>query len=107
MTLKEFLDYFQQKYSHEISIITWESNMIYSNFSFIPRPKAEERLLMEIGELCEHVGKKPIPSHSTFLTLMILAATVGDGEDVDVLLFSFVCIFGAISRKVVEYTRAE
>ena len=84
MTLKEFLDYFQQKYSLEISIITWESNMIYSNFSFIPRPKAEERLLMEIGELCEHVGKKPIPSHSTFLTLMILAATVDDGEDVDV-----------------------
>ncbi|KAJ1967860.1 E1 ubiquitin-activating protein [Dispira parvispora] len=81
LTLKEFMDYFQDKHELEITMLSCGVSMIYS--FFMPKKKLEERMPMKMSKLIELVSKKPIPPH---VKAVVVEMCVNDreGEDVEV-----------------------
>ncbi|CAO1630239.1 unnamed protein product [Sympodiomycopsis kandeliae] len=79
-TLQEFINYFQEKYGLEVTMLSSGVSMLYSGF--MPK-KVAERLKMTMSELIETVSKKPIPSHAKYQIVEMMCDDY-EGEDVEV-----------------------
>jgi len=81
VTLREFMDYFKNKYNLQITMLSQGVCMLYS--FFLPPAKAAERMDMGMKELVEYVSKKPIEPRVKSLVFE-LCCNDTTGEDVEV-----------------------
>ena len=67
MTLKELVDFFDEQFGLEISMLSHGVSILYS--SFASQAKAKERMPMTLKTLIETVTKKKILPNKKFITL--------------------------------------
>ncbi|EFI27654.1 ubiquitin activating enzyme [Coprinopsis cinerea okayama7 len=80
-SLKEIIDFFQEKHKLEVTMVSQGVSMLWS--SFVGKKKSEERLPMPFSQLVEHVSRKPIPPHTKHLIVEVMVSDE-EGEDVEV-----------------------
>lgn len=66
MTLKELIDFFQDEYGLEVSMLSHGVSILYSSFAL---SKAKARMPLTIKDLVETVTKKPILSNKKYISL--------------------------------------
>lgn len=66
MTLKEFIDYFEDEFGLEVSMLSHGVSILFSSFA---TSKAKERMPMTIKQLVETVTKKPILPNKKYISL--------------------------------------
>jgi ubiquitin-activating enzyme E1 len=81
LTLKEFIDYFQNVHKLEISMLSQGVGMLYSFFQ--PKAKREERMPMKMTEIVRKVTKREIAPHEHALVFEI-CCNDATGEDCEV-----------------------
>jgi len=81
MTMKQFIDHFQEKHDLEITMLSQGVCMLYA--FFMSPAKTKERMEQMMTKVVTKVSKKPIPAHSKALVLE-LCVNDKDGEDVEV-----------------------
>lgn len=98
-SLKEIVNWFQEKHKLEVSMVSQGVSMLWSPFvgkkkascfvyalhTSLNEQQSEERLPMKFSKLVEHVSKKPIPPHVRALTVEVMVSDE-QGEDVEVCL---------------------
>lgn len=80
MTLQEIIDYFKEKESLELSMMSYGVSLLFASFYV---KKMEPRYKMKITEIIELVTKKPLPSHEKNLVLEVCLEDA-EGEEPDV-----------------------
>lgn len=81
MTLKQFLDYFQNDHKVEVTMLSYDVAILYS--FFMNKTKVKDRMDMPLSEIAQTASKKKILPGVRNLVLDI-CCTDTDGEDVDV-----------------------
>jgi len=81
ITLKEFLDIFENEHQLEVSMLSCGVSMLYT--FFMPPAKKKLRLQMTLSQIYEEVTKKKIPDHQRNLVFEVCCDDA-NGEEVDV-----------------------
>ncbi len=81
ITLQQLIDHFEEKEGLEISMISYETSLLYA--SFFPPKKLKERLNLTLPEVYKVVSNKEVPSDKKTMILEICADDK-NGEDVEV-----------------------
>lgn len=81
MTLKQFLDYFEEKHKLKITMLSQGVSMLYS--FFLNEQRKNERLALKMPELVQTVSKKTIPPYVNALVFELCCSDERD-EDVEV-----------------------
>merc|ERR1719393_77146 len=81
ITLREFIDLFQERHGLEVTMISSGVSMLYS---FFTNPKKlKERMVMPMSQLVVEVSKAELKEKQNFVTFEICCQD-DDGEDVEV-----------------------
>uniref|UniRef100_A0A1W7R9A6 E1 ubiquitin-activating enzyme n=1 Tax=Hadrurus spadix TaxID=141984 RepID=A0A1W7R9A6_9SCOR len=81
MTLREFIQHFEQENRLEITMLSQGVSMLYS--FFMPNAKKEDRLKQNMSDIVRQVSKKKIEPHVKALVFE-LCCNDSNGEDVEV-----------------------
>lgn len=80
LTLKEFLDHFQNIYKLEISMMSCGSAVIYN--SFTPKNKLEKRLKTPLSKLVEEISLKKLTPPQKYLSFTVVCSDK-NGDTID------------------------
>jgi ubiquitin-activating enzyme E1 len=80
MPLKDFVQYFQDKYQLEVVMISCGVSILYSNF--MSKSKLEERLTMPMSKLATTITKTELQEKQRYLIFEVCCSDE-DGEDVE------------------------
>jgi ubiquitin-activating enzyme E1 len=81
ITMGEFMDYFENEYNLEISMLSHGVSILYSFFA--NKKKVEERKSMKMTDVITSITKKEFPSNQLFIILEIIANDKDTDEEVD------------------------
>lgn len=87
ITLGEFMDYFENKYNLEISMLSYGVSILYSFFA--NKKKVEERKAMKMTEVIHSITKKELPDNQLFIILEVIANDKDTDDEVDLPYIKF------------------
>jgi ubiquitin-activating enzyme E1 len=87
VTLGEFMDYFENEYNLEISMLSHGVSILYSFFA--NKKKVAERKVMKMTEVITSITKKEFPPNQLFIILEIIANDKDTDEEVDLPYVKF------------------
>ena len=87
ITMGEFMDYFENEYNLEISMLSHGVSILYSFFA--NKAKVEERKAMKMTEVISSITKKEFPPNQLFLTLEVIANDKDTDEEVELPYIKF------------------
>lgn len=87
VTLGEFMDYFEQEYNLEVSMLSYGVSILYSFFA--NKKKVEERKVMKMTEVITSITKKEFPPNQLFITLEVIANDKDTDEEVELPYIKF------------------
>jgi ubiquitin-activating enzyme E1 len=87
VTLGEFLDYFENEYNLDISMLSHGVSILYSFFA--NKKKIEERKKMKMTEVITSITKKDFPPNQLFLILEVIANDKDTDEECDLPYIKF------------------
>jgi len=94
MTMKQFIDHFQNEYGLSITMMSQGVCMLYS--FFMGQDKLKERMNMNLSDVVQKVSKKRIPAHARALTIE-LCCDDESGEDVEVPYVRYILPPGGVA----------
>lgn len=86
-TMGEFMDYFENEYNLEISMLSHGVSILYSFFA--NKKKVEERKAMKMTEVITSITKKEFPPNQLFLTLEVICNDKETDEEVELPYIKF------------------
>ena len=87
ITLGEFMDYFENEYNLEISMLSYGVSILYSFFA--NKKKVEERKAMKMTEVITSITKKEFPADQLFLILEVICNDKDTDEEVELPYIKF------------------
>jgi len=81
VTMGEFMEYFENEYNLEISMLSYGVSILYSFFA--NRKKVEERKAMKLTEVIKSITKKDFPANQLFLILEVIANEKDSDDEVE------------------------
>ncbi len=87
VTLGEFMDYFEDEYNLEVSMLSYGVSILYSFFA--NKKKVEERKVMKMTEVITSITKKEFPPNQLFITLEVIANDKDTDEEVELPYIKF------------------
>lgn len=87
ITLGEFMDYFENEYNLEISMLSYGVSILYSFFA--NKKKVEERKAMKMTEVITSITKKEFPESQLFIILEVIANDKDTDDEVDLPYIKF------------------
>lgn len=81
VTMKEFIDFFQNKYKLEITMMSSGSAVIYSFFG--NKKKIQERMAMPMAQVVQDVSKIEFAAKQRYINIEVCCSDA-EGNDVDV-----------------------
>jgi ubiquitin-activating enzyme E1 len=81
ITMGEFLDYFENEYNLEISMLSHGVSILYSFFA--NKTKVEERKRMKMTEVITSITKKEFPPKQLFIILEVIANDLTTEDEVE------------------------
>lgn len=87
ITMGEFMEYFEEHYNLEISMLSHGVSILYSFFA--NKKKIEERKAMKMTEVITSITKKEFPANQLFLILEVIANDKETDEEVELPYIKF------------------
>lgn len=87
VSLREFIDIFQNRHNLEITMISCGSSIIYS--SFAPRAKVAERMPKPLSQVVQEVSKTTLPETTSFINLEVCCSYEDEDTDVPYVRYKF------------------
>lgn len=87
ITMGEFMDYFENEYNLEISMLSYGVSILYSFFA--NKKKVEERKAMKMTDVITSITKKEFPPNQLFIILEVIANDKDTDEEVELPYIRF------------------
>lgn len=87
ITLGAFMDYFENEYNLEISMLSYGVSILYSFFA--NKKKVEERKAMKMTDVITSITKKEFPPDQLFIILEVIANDKETDDEVDLPYIKF------------------
>ena len=79
--LTEFLDYFQQEYKLDVSMLSYGVSIVFSFFA--NKAKLAKRKQMKMSEIVEEIKSEALPADQKYLVFEVITEDLESGEEVD------------------------